>query len=79
MLCQIIQTQLLLTAEVCNTGGEKFTASTGGFEESFFISFPAAILTNLMGGNHAKGRDKMRVLKSKEKNIRLSDRTENEA
>lgn len=56
-----------------------FTASTGGFEESFFISFPAAILTNLMGGNHARGRGKMRLLKSKEENIRLFDRTENEA
>lgn len=54
--CQIIQTQLLLRAEVCNTREEKFTASTAGFEESFFfISFPAAILTNLMGGNHARG------------------------
>lgn len=56
-----------------------FTASSGGFEESFFISFPAAILTNLMGENHARGRGKMRLLKSKEGNIRLFDRTENEA
>lgn len=56
-----------------------FTASTGDFEESFFISFPAAILTNLMGGNHARGRGKMRLLESEEENIRLFDRTENEA
>lgn len=59
--------------------GEKFTASTGVFEESFFISFPAAILTNLMGGNHARGRGKMRLLKSKKENIRLFDRMENKA
>lgn len=81
VLCQIIHTQLLLRAEFCSTGGLRgeFTASTGDFEESFIISFPAAILTNLMGGNHARGRGKMRLLKSEEENIRLFDRTENEA
>lgn len=78
MLRQITQTQLLLRAQFCSTGGEKFTASSGDSEESFFISFPAAILTNLMGGNHARGRGKMRLLKSGEENIRLFDRRSNE-
>lgn len=54
--------------------------STGGFEESFFY-FLSSCHTNEPhgGGNHARGRGKMRLLKSKEENIRLFDRTENEA
>lgn len=51
-----------------------------GLERLFFFAcFPAAVLTNLLGGNHARGGGKMRLLKSKGEKIRLFDRAENEA